>query len=670
MDRAYSLLSIKSVNDAERVIEGIASTPTPDRMGDIVEPMGATFSVPMPLLWQHDADQPIGAVEFAKPTKDGIPFRARLVDPADVESATLKDRLQLAWDSIKTNLVRAVSIGFRAIKYSFMDDGGIRFLEWEWLELSAVTIPANADATINTIRSIDTTLRAASGREQPGVERKPAIVGKAAAGKTTVESNREKGKPMKTIAEQIAAFEEAKRLKLERRDEIQSKAAEEGRTKDAAEREEFETLRDEIKAIEAEIADLQDMQAIKAVPAKGAGEAEGSTTRGGGSIEVKNTNVPKGTAFTRYAIALARSRGNLMQALEIARNERSWTEQTPQVENVLRAAAANGGLEPIVRTAIAAGTTSDSTWAGPLVQYNVMASEFIELLRPATVIGKFGQNGVPDLRRVPFNIKVPRQTAGSSVSWVGEGKPKPVSKLAFDNVTLQWAKAAGIVVLTDELVRFSNPSAEALVQNDLISAMAQFLDQQFTDPDIAAVAGVSPASITNGVASVTASGTTADDFRADALSLMNNFRTSNISLAGAVWIMPETQAGGLAMLVNALGQAEFPGLTPTGGTLLGLPVITSQNDGLTDGGSPTGSRIILVKASDIMLADDGQVLLDASREASIQMNSAPDDPVSASTVLVSMFQENMVALRAERWINWTTRHTGAVQWITNADYGS
>jgi len=161
MDRAYSLLDIKSVNEAERVIQGIASTPTPDRMGDIVEPMGAKFALPMPLLWQQ-------------PTKAGIPFTARLVHPDTVESATLKDRLQLAWDSIKTNLVKAVSIGFRAIEYSRLETGGLRFLEWEWLELSAVTIPAQADATINTIKSIDRELLAVRDGGAP-VEVEPEV---------------------------------------------------------------------------------------------------------------------------------------------------------------------------------------------------------------------------------------------------------------------------------------------------------------------------------------------------------------------------------------------------------------------------------------------------------------------------------------------------------------
>lgn len=174
MDRAYALLDIRAVNEVERTIEGVASTPTADRMGDIVVPTGAKFALPMPLLWQHDSDLPIGQVWFAKPTANGIPFKATLVSPDDVDSPSLKDRLQMAWDSIKTNLVRAVSIGFRDLAHEVMKDGGWKFTEWEWLELSAVTIPANAEATINTIKSLDHEQLAASGRALPVSERREA----------------------------------------------------------------------------------------------------------------------------------------------------------------------------------------------------------------------------------------------------------------------------------------------------------------------------------------------------------------------------------------------------------------------------------------------------------------------------------------------------------------
>jgi hypothetical protein len=58
-----------------------------------------------------------------------------------------------------------------------------------------------------------------------------------------------------------------------------------------------------------------------------------------------------------------------------------------------------------------------------------------------------------------------------------------------------------------------------------------------------------------------------------------------------------------------------------------------------------------------------------SREASVQMDSAPTNPPAAATVLVSLWQMNMVGIRAERFINWKKRRTGAVQYIDGANYG-
>lgn len=182
MDRAYSLLQVKSVDEEARVIEGIASTPTPDRVGDVVEPLGAKFALPMPLLWQHQHDKPVGHVEFAAPTTKGIPFRASIAKID--EPGVLKDRVDEAWQSVKAQLVRGVSIGFRALEDGVerMKGGGLRFKQWEWLELSLVTIPANAEATIQAIKSIDTEVRAASGHAD-GVVTPPGVSGSQPAAK-------------------------------------------------------------------------------------------------------------------------------------------------------------------------------------------------------------------------------------------------------------------------------------------------------------------------------------------------------------------------------------------------------------------------------------------------------------------------------------------------------
>ena len=152
IERAYSLLEVKSLDEERRLITGMATTPETDRVGDIVDPMGAKFAAEIPLLWQHQHDKPVGMATFGKATKSGIPFSASL--PIIADAGALKDLVDMAWQSVKAKLVRGVSIGFRALEYSFMDEGGIRFIKTEIYELSLVTIPANASATIQTIKAL------------------------------------------------------------------------------------------------------------------------------------------------------------------------------------------------------------------------------------------------------------------------------------------------------------------------------------------------------------------------------------------------------------------------------------------------------------------------------------------------------------------------------------
>jgi len=171
MNRAYSILNVKgqTEDDGFVYVEGIASTPTTDRQGDSVDPMGAKFAAPMPLLWQHDAQKPVGHMTFAKPTKTGIPFKAQI--PKVTEPGTLKDRVDEAIQSLKYGLVSAVSIGFRIMEdgYEVMKGGGYRINSWEWMELSLVTIPANNEAVISTVKALDLVTLTALGRESGDV---------------------------------------------------------------------------------------------------------------------------------------------------------------------------------------------------------------------------------------------------------------------------------------------------------------------------------------------------------------------------------------------------------------------------------------------------------------------------------------------------------------------
>lgn len=151
--KAYGLLEVQEADDEKRVIKGIASTPSADRHNDIMDLKGAKFTLPLPFLWQHEHDKPIGEVVAATVTDKGIEVEIHLAKIK--EEGKLKDRVDEAWQSIKLGLVKGLSIGFRGLEYQYIENtNGIHFKEWDWYELSAVTIPANMEATITSVKEV------------------------------------------------------------------------------------------------------------------------------------------------------------------------------------------------------------------------------------------------------------------------------------------------------------------------------------------------------------------------------------------------------------------------------------------------------------------------------------------------------------------------------------
>ena len=140
----------------------------------------------------------------------------------------------------------------------------------------------------------------------------------------------------------------------------------------------------------------------------------------------------------------------------------------------------------------AAGGDS-STWAGPLASaQNRATSEIVAL---AARRNGFEQM-LPQMRRVPFNVAVAAETTSVEASWVGAGKPKPISAGALATIdALEPLKLADVVVVTDELARLA--SAEQALARAISRALAQMQDEPFFGV-AAAVANVSPAGVFNG----------------------------------------------------------------------------------------------------------------------------------------------------------------------------
>lgn len=663
MQRAYSAFEVKAIDNARRTFKGWATTPAVDRMGDEIDPMGAKFKNPLPLLHQHRHDQVIGTVRFGKPTAKGIEFEAEIANVE--EPGPLKDRTDTAWGEIKYGLVRAVSIGFRPIKYAFKEDGGIDFKEIEVLEMSSVTIPALPEAVITqvksmaggalpreviqTIKSMDSTAPAASGNEGHGTVKEPVVSGirsKKSAVTVSLRAPAEESKM--NLQDQIKQYETLRAKKVEDMDAIMAKSAESGETLSADQEEAYDTAKAELEAIDKHLDRLKTHE--KSVAAK-ARTVEGSTqekatqsrTSAGPTIIIKGDKEEafKGQNYTRIVIAKTLARLDGVNAVGIA--QKRWGRSNPMLVDVVRAAVEGGS-----------GQTGE--WGAELAEADSRyTGDFIDFLYAATIYDQL------PLREIPANVLVKGQDGTAIGYWVGESKSIPVSKADFFDVELKYKKVAALAVVSKELLRESSPSAEMLVRDSLVNASSQRVDLTFLGAG--AVSSSTPAGILNGLTALVSSGSDGQAVREDIGKLYAPFlaayNAGNLQL-----VMSKGMGKALSLMTNTLGNTEFPQITANGGSLLGDPVNTGDN--------VNPEHLILLKPSDIYKIGDRGVEVSMSTEAAVEMDDAPSgasDVPTANASLVSMFQTDSVALKVVRPINFAKRRASAVAYIGDANYG-
>jgi HK97 family phage major capsid protein len=295
------------------------------------------------------------------------------------------------------------------------------------------------------------------------------------------------------------------------------------------------------------------------------------------------------------------------------------------------------------RAAVAATTLNDAGGGG--------------LVMPTLVEAVFEQSVVSRFRRVPFLIRL-LKSAGEAVGyWVGEGKMKPLTRNVLIPTALSADVVAAIQVFTVEAIRFADPITEAVFQRDLVRGIVTRLNQTFVDPAAASVSGVSPASITNGVTPIASVNDPVADISNLFGAYLGDFETAIIMTDGRT-------AARLAAATNSAGVTAFPGASARGGDILGVPLVITR-------GSPvdsSGGQIVMTDTQQVSVAL-GDLRIDKATGAALEMESATGDP-SAATVLVSLFQNDLVALRAEIDANWEVAREGVVALVNGVNYSA
>lgn len=128
-----------------------------DSWGDVIAPGAFAKSLAehkskgrMPaMLWQHDSSCPIGVWADMREDSNGLYVEGKLLI-ADVAKA------QEAYALLKAGAISGMSIGYYASIWEWNDNKDICTLkEIELWEVSLVTFPANAEARVSDVKSIE-----------------------------------------------------------------------------------------------------------------------------------------------------------------------------------------------------------------------------------------------------------------------------------------------------------------------------------------------------------------------------------------------------------------------------------------------------------------------------------------------------------------------------------
>ena len=254
--------------------------------------------------------------------------------------------------------------------------------------------------------------------------------------------------------------------------------------------------------------------------------------------------------------------------------------------------------------------------------------------------------------KIPLRIRAVSVTVAAAGHIGSEGAPMRVSSLAFDDGNqLEPRRAYALIVMSEEeLASQALSFASGFFANELRKGVAQATDAQFIS-DL--IAGTSP---------IVLSGTDFAAFEADLAALLA--AVSPKANSRLFVIMRTGNALALSLARGADGELLFPGMSYRGGELQrDMPALVSDQ-------CPEGA-VVLADASGLA-GNSGEVTLDGSAVTSLQLDSEPTNNsiTPTATTMVSLFQSNSRALRAERWFGAEVVRASAVASMSEVDWFS
>ena len=397
----------------------------------------------------------------------------------------------------------------------------------------------------------------------------------------------------------------------------------------SADKIEFDRMLNEVKATDEEIARykaVQDLERERAVPLNGQdgdahrvyAQAKSDIYTNKEAAEARGLGTNKGLVLGGVARMLGAGRGSTRDASDTA--SKLYGEQHP------------------VTKALVAGIGGSGGFIVPPEYIN----EIIEILRPMASVRAANPRTMP----MPHGtMTLPAQTGAATASYSGEVSSITTSQQTLGQIVASYKKLTALVPVSNDLMRYADPAADAFVRDDLAKVIALREDLAFLVGDGTANTPRGFLSFANAYAlqqggaagvwsssgnSVYASGgnfiTSTESYTQATVAnelagMVNRLDTANVPDMRRMWFMHPRTYNYLFNLLNSLGLYVYRDELSKG-TLLGYPLakrstqIPININDTTSANTVGASFIMLVEMTDAMILDSMTMELFVSREGS------------------------------------------------------
>lgn len=281
------------------------------------------------------------------------------------------------------------------------------------------------------------------------------------------------------------------------------------------------------------------------------------------------------------------------------------------------AKASGFGQEVCDELATKSLSASSFSGGGALIP-QAFATEFIEALYSRTLVRMMGARTVEMPQgRLDFG----KMTGSALMYWIAEGNTIEVSSQEFGTVNLSAKKLAGLIPISNDLLRRETMprGIDVIIEDDLLARAARYEDAAFIrgDGSRGAPKGVRNLINASNVFDAAApTGATIQQINTDLHKAM--FKVANADMPGLQqgWMMSTREFIYLSSLMSAEGFRIYPELQQ--GQLLGFAAghTTAIPINLDRSGTPDGSEIYFGDFGQCIIGETEKVLIDSSVDAS------------------------------------------------------